>query len=57
VFGRPESWRGELIAEREFGVEFKRNTGGDRAAASGHEARARVDAFLTQGLDDDSESA
>lgn len=56
VFGRPEIWRGDLIAERAFAVGFKRNTGGDQRALSAHGSHARVDAFLTQALDDDSES-
>ena len=50
VFGLTEFWQRELIAERDFAVDFKRNTGSNRRPASG--SHARSDAFLTQQLNE-----
>jgi hypothetical protein len=50
VFGLTEFWQRELIAERDFAVDFKRNTGSNRRPASA--SHARSDAFLTQQLNE-----
>jgi WD40 repeat protein len=49
VFGITSSWQQNLIAERDFTVDFQRNVG---AASASSGKAARVDAFLTQQLED-----
>lgn len=54
VFGLTDMWQKNMIAERDFVVDFERNTLGDRGRSSNSESHARVDAFLTQ-LQDENE--
>jgi hypothetical protein len=54
VFGLTDMWQKNMIAERDFVVDFERNTAGDRGRSSNSESHARVDAFLTQ-LQDENE--
>jgi hypothetical protein len=53
VFGLSDVWMKNMIAEREFAVDFERNSGGGRAVNS-RSCASRADAFMTQ-LHDESE--
>ena len=54
VFGLTDMWQRSMIAERDFVVDFERNTAGDGGRSCNSESQARVDAFLTQ-LQDENE--